>query len=310
MKRNLPLYLSAAAFTALVLLSPRAAEGARHGLAVCAGTLVPSLLPFFVLSKLMGLLGLTDLLSGLAGKPLQHLFHVSGAGAQAFLIGLSGGYPLGASVTADLRRKGLVSRREAERLLAFCNNSGPAFILGAAGGVFRSRSAGLLLFAAHVLAAVCTGLVLRGSHAGDIGEAQLPQEPQEPRELPGFGEALPEAVSGALAATLSVCAYVVLFSALLACLPFPAALPPLLRVLAAGFVELGSGITALAGTAPAPASLAAAAFLLGWGGLSVHAQTLGAVAGTDIKCARHLAGRALCGVFAAIFAYAGGMLFF
>ena len=75
-------------------------------------------------------------------------------------------------------------------------------------------------------------------------------------------------------------------------------------------MELGSGIAAFSGMAPTPVTLAGAAFLLGWGGLSVHAQTLGAVAGTDIKCARHLTGRALCGIFAAVFTYGGAFFLY
>ena len=304
MKRNLPLGLTAAAFLALVLLAPRAADGARQGLSVCTAALIPSLFPFFTLSNLLSALGLADLLSGSApGKAAARLFRVSGCGAQAFLLGITGGYPLGAHAVAELRREELISRDEAERLLAFCNNSGPAFIVGAAGGIFQSPEAGLLLYLSHVLSAVCAGLVFRGDRASDT-------ELRRPRSRPqSFGEAFPAAVSGALTSTLAVCGYVVLFSALLGCVPALSALPPLPRALLIGFAELGSGIAALRGQPTAPANLAAAAFLLGWGGLSVHAQTLAAVAGTDIKYARHLAGRALCGCIAAVFTYAFAALF-
>ena len=302
MKQRLSLFIALGAFCALVLYSGRAADGARQGLSVCASALVPSLLPFFTLSHLLNAMSLPDLLSGLAGRPMERLFRVSGAGVQAFLLGLSGGYPLGAAVTAELRREGIVSRREAERLLAFCNNSGPAFILGAAGGVFRSAEAGLLLFAAHALAAVCTGVVFRGGAAGEASGTVGKRPP-----LP-FRQAFPAAVQKALSSTLSVCGYVVLFSALLACLPFLSALPPLPRTLVTGFFELGSGFALFSGMPPTPATLAAAALLLGWGGLSVHAQTLAAVGDTDISCARHLLGRALCGVLAAVFTYAGAAL--
>ena len=288
-------------FLLLAVDAGAAAQGARRGLSVCAASLAPSLFPFFVLSDLLSSLGLADLLAGLLGGAAERLFRVSGAGAQAFFLGVTGGYPLGASAVARLRRDGRISRAEGEHLAAFCNNSGPAFILGAAGGILRSPRAGFLLYAAHVLAALCVGLLFRPKvrPAGDKHE----KSPALP-----FSRALPAAVAAALAATLSVCGYVVLFSALLAMLPGLDALPPLPRALLTGFVELGSGIGALAGLAPTPPVLAAAALMLGWGGLSVHAQTLGALADTDIKCARHLAGRALCGLLAALFTYAGAIL--
>ena len=305
MKKTLPILIVLALLAALMFCSPQALEGARQALAVCAATLIPSLLPFFVLANLLGALGLPDLLGGLAGGLTERLFRVSPAGAQAFFLGISGGYPLGASVVGQLRREGRLSRAEAERLLCFCNNSGPAFILGAAGGVFQSPMAGLLLYAAHVLAAVTVGLLSRRGARSDHA-APGPAAGSVP-----FPQALTAAVSRAVSATMSVCGYVVLFGALLALAePCLAALPPLANVLVRGFLELGGGIAAMAGLPPTPVHLAAAAFLLGWGGLSVHCQTLGVLADTDIKCARHLAGRALCGMIAAVYTYLGALALF
>ena len=304
MKKYLPVLSVLGLFLVLVLYSGPAAAGARHGLEVCAATLVPSLLPFFVLSNLLSMLGLADLLGGLFGGAMARLFRTSPAGAQALFLGLSGGYPLGASVVADLRRQGRVSREEAERLLAFCNNSGPAFILGAAGGVLKSPQAGAMLYLTHVLAAITVGVLMRPSGLPQSGQA-APVTPPLP-----FGKALTAAVTRAVNSTLMVCGYVVLFGALLGFLTPLATLPPLWQSAVSGILELGSGIAALTGMTPTPAVLAAAAFLLGWGGLSVHCQTMGVLADTDIKCARHLAGRALCGLLAAVYTLIGALLIF
>lgn len=303
MKKHIPLFLVLVAFTALVCCSAQAAAGARQALALCGATLIPSLFPFFVLANLLSEMGLPDLLGRTLGGVTRRLFRVSGYGAQAFFLGISGGYPLGAVTVANLRRKGYISRSEAEGLLPFCNNSGPAFILGAAGGVFDSAGAGLLLYITHIGAALCVGILFRGRAAPSA------ECPPEDAAL-SFSRAFPAAVTRALSSTLAVCGYVVLFSALLGILAPLTQLPPLGAALATGFFELGSGIALLRGLAPTPANLAAAAFLLGWGGISVHFQTLGAVADTDIKCARHLAGRALCGVIAAVFTFLLARVFF
>ncbi len=305
MKKHLPVLLVLGLFLLLVVFSGPAAEGAREGLNVCAATLAPSLLPFFVLANLLSALGLPDLLGGLFGGAMGRLFHVSPAGAQVFFLGLSGGYPLGASMTADLRREGRIGRDGAERLLAFCNNSGPAFIIGAAGGVFQSPRAGLLLYLTHVLAAMTVGLLFRGPD-----DAPVPAQDSTPRPIPPFGKALTAAVSKAIGSTVTVCGYVVLFGALLGVLEPYLALPPLANALVCGFLELGSGVAALAGQTPGPVPLAAAALIIGWGGASVHCQTMGVLAGTDISCARHLAGRALCGLFAAAYTFLGALALF
>ena len=134
------------ALGALLLCSQAALESARAGLNLCAQMIVPSLLPFFILSSLLQQLGLPGILGRWLSPVTQRLFGIGGAGASALLLGVTGGYPLGADAVARLRRSGTLTREQAERALAFCNNSGPAFLVGAAGvGVFHSAGYGTLV---------------------------------------------------------------------------------------------------------------------------------------------------------------------
>lgn len=299
MKRKILLAAALFAFALTAVFSKTVAAGMVRSLHLCAATLVPSLFPLFVLSRLLDALGLAQTLGQRTAVIMQRLFGVSGAGAQAFVLGLCGGYPLGASIVAQLRRDERIGRDEAERLLAFCNNSGPAFILGAVGGVFASVKVGILLYIAHILAAVCTGLCFR--RRTSEGQTQAPYAASARPVC--AAAAFTGAVTGAAESCFRLCGYVCFFGAITAlCDPFRF-LPPLGAAFVLGFFELGSGIAALAGWQAGPLTMALAGFLLGWGGLSVHGQTLGTVAATDIKCARHLMGRALCGLFAALFSF-------
>lgn len=303
---------------ALMLNASAAASACREALGICARLLIPSLFPFFVLSGFLNRLGLPGLLGRLLAPAAMRLFGVSGAGASALLIGLTGGYPAGAAYIADMVRQGSVSRQEAERLLAFCNNSGPAFIIGAVGvGVFGSVKLGLLLYAIHILSALLTGLFFRGKHP--CGEIQpLFTESADP------ALALVESVHQAVASLLNVCGFALCFSVLLAVLDGNGTLTLLCGVLAArfhfeprfvramltGLFELGSGTAAMQGLRPCPESFALAAFLLGWGGLSVHFQTLGVLSDSKLKGALHMAGRLMSAGFAGILAYLAGLVVF
>ena len=317
-KRALFLALGFFLFAALLSNAQTAGEACREGLEMCGRLLIPSLFPFFVLSGFLNRMGLPGLLGKLLAPFAMRLFGVSGAGASALLIGLTGGYPAGAAYIAEMERSGSVSTREAERLLAFCNNSGPAFIVGAVGiGVFSSVRAGLLLYGVHILAALLTGLVFRGKRpCPEIQEVQL--DSADP------ALALVESVRQAVSAILSVCGFAVCFSVLLRILDSRGTLsllcgavsarfgfaPGFVRAMLTGFFELGSGAAAMRGLRPCPASFALAAFLLGWGGLSVQFQTLAVLAGSRAKGALHLAGRLLCACFAAPCAYVLGLLIF
>ena len=300
-KNKLAVFASLCGLFALIAASGEAVDACREGLRLCVELILPSLFPFFVLSGLLQKLGLPQLLGARLARLSQKLFHVSGAGCTALFMGLLGGYPLGAAYVAGLYESGAVDAREAERLLAFCNNSGPAFFLGALGaGVFGSVKWGLLLYAVHAAAAVLTGLLLRGKDRASAAP------PSSSAPLP-FSQALPGAVHGAVSASLNVCGFVVCFAVFTGLLNARGLLPLLAgrlaaltgqslgwcRALLTGFFELGGGIGALRGLAPTAENLALASALMGWGGLSVQFQTLSLLADADIKSAPHTAGRIL-----------------
>ena len=282
MKQSVPL-LAVLAAAALLLLRPEAASQAvGDGLALCASTVIPALFPFFAVVSLLLQLGLAGSLQGLCAPFMGPVFHLRGVCALPLLTGLLGGYPSGARTAADLCRQGLLTRREAELLLGFCDNCGPGFLLGYVGaGILGSARAGAYLFLIHVCSALLVGMVLCRL-CGDRGSALLGSS--LPARVIPFPQALTAAVSGALASTLSICAFVVLFR-VLAALP-PVRLPaPLLGVL-----EMVTGTAALA---PGRAGFIAAAVMVGWGGLSVHCQAMAVAAPAELSFRWHWIGKAL-----------------
>ena len=289
----LPLLTALLLLFLLLISAEAAADGCRRALAVCARMLVPALFPFFVLSSLLNALGLPGLLGRALAPAAMRLYGVSGAGASALLMGLCGGYPTGAAYIAELEKNGAVTCREAERLLAFCNNSGPAFLIGAVGcGVFHSVKAGLLLYAAHVAAALLTGLFFR--------VRSFPEE-IPPVFLDGF--------VAFFSVLLSAAESLGLLDLPLRALTGLGAPPAVVRPMLAGLLELGSGVAAMEGMALSPASLALAAFLTGWGGLSVYFQTRALLAEGKAKGALHLAGHLLSASIGAAAAFLLGALF-
>ena len=153
---------------ALVLWPGEAMGAMRDGLKLCGNVIVPSLFPFFVLSSLVVELGMSRYLGRLFQPVMAPLFRVNGACASALALGFVGGYPVGARTAISLYQNGQCSKTEAERLLAFCNNSGPAFIFGVVGaGVFGSGTLGLLLYLVHMAASLLVGLLFRFYRPGE-----------------------------------------------------------------------------------------------------------------------------------------------
>lgn len=303
---------------ALMLYPSQAMQAVRDGLSLCYNVIIPSLFPFFVLSSLVVELGLAGYLGRLLEGIMRPVFNVGGACASAFALGFIGGYPVGAKTAINLYEKGMCTKTEAERLLAFCNNSGPAFILGVVGaGVFASSRVGVLLYLAHAAASACVGVLFRFYKTGS-GRPEERQRPRPQFQAQRFSAAFTGSVRNAFLSTLNICAFVVFFSVVIKLLFLSGVLPGLARLMGAalaplgltprwaerlltGAIELSSGVSTLAGEGALAGRLSMAAFMLGWAGVSVHCQVLSFIGGSGLSVGTYLVGKLLHGGLSALF---------
>ena len=299
---------------ALVLWPELTMEAMRDGIRLCGNVILPSLFPFFVLSSLVVELGMSRYLGKLLEPIMVPLFRVSGSCAAALALGFIGGYPVGARTAIQLYENGQCSRTEAERLLAFCNNSGPAFILGVVGaGVFGSGRLGLLLCLTHLLASLAVGVLFRFYRPGDRPRAKG----RAPHfQTASFPAAFTRSVTGALQSTLHICAFILFLTVLLRVLARAGILDLLSRLLCAllsplgltrswaerlltGLLEVSSGVTSLTGGSLS-GRLSMAAFMLGWAGVSVHCQVLAFLGDSGLSMRTYVAGKLLHGGLSAL----------
>ena len=266
---------------------------AAEALSLCARSVIPALFPFLVVSSLLLSLGLGELLSPMLAGLMEPLFRVDGVGSSALLLGLVGGYPIGAKTAADLYRGGRLSRPEAERLLAFCNNSNPVFLISVLGvGVFGSVRAGVWLWLIHLLSALLTGLLFR-NHGGP---ARRQAGGTAAFQAVSLSAAFVAAVRESLSGMLSVCAFVTFFYVLARPL---ASLGGWLGPVLVGLTELFS-LTPL--LRPDRFGFILASAMAGWGGLSVLCQTAAVLEGSGLRLQSCVAGKAVQGLLAGLLA--------
>lgn len=318
--RDLLLGLALLLATLGLLLFPKESmAAARDGLTLCGNVIVPSLFPFFVLSSLVVELGLAGYLGRALEGIMRPLFRVGGACATAFALGFIGGYPVGARTAISLYQNGMCTKTEAERLLSFCNNSGPAFILGVVGaGVFASSAVGVLLYLAHVAASVCVGLLFRFYRSGPSrGEAS--HKAASPRfEAKRFTTAFTGSITSSFRSTLNICAFVIFFTVVIRLLFLSGVLPGTAKLLGlllgplgldqawaekllTGMLEISSGVWTLAGSGALAGRVSMAAFMLGWAGFSVHCQVLSFIGDSGLSVRTYLAGKLLHGGLSVLF---------
>lgn len=265
---------------ALMIWPQGAAGGVSRGLAICGQIIIPSLFPFLVITSFFVRSGLADRVGARLDRVTRRLFGLPGCCGAAVLIGAIGGYPAGAAAVRELLEGGRIGKSEARRLLKFCVNGGPAFIISTVGaGLLGSARKGVLLYACHLLASFLIGIACRPRQVQD-DQKLPPNMPDAP-----WTRAFTGAVQSACGTLFGMCGFVMLFSALLTVfdvsgltdvmyIPFTrlTGSDEPFRSVWAAFWEVSCGCVAIVGGRPARGLPFLLGMALGWGGLSVHCQ--------------------------------------
>lgn len=268
-----------------------ATSAAKDALVLCYEVVIPSLFPFFVLSSFAVESGFLCAVGKLVSPVANALFSVSGSGVTAFVIGLLCGSPTGAKTVAELYQKRMIEKKEAERLLGFCNNVGPVFILGAVGKMLGDSGLSKTLFMVHIIASVLTGVFL------SIGSRKRRKTEKTDVLSVNFGSAFTDAVTKSIKTMLNVCGFVVLFSVIIAFLKLfflKISMPSLVSDVIGGFFEMTVGVKDIcASGVDLLTKLVLLSGVLGFGGLCVFLQGCSAVSGTDLSVKTYFFGKLL-----------------
>ena len=205
----LPLGVLCAA-AALLFYPTQAAAGAKRGIGYCVDILIPSLFPFMALSVFVVKSGLAASMGRLTAGPCRILFGLPGSAAAAIVMSMVGGYPVGARAVAALCQEGEITPQEAARMLCFCVNSGPAFVLSVVGaGLLRNAQAGVILLASQLSASLLLGILC------SLGVSRKQRGKAVSQKGMGAAQALICSASDAARSMLSMCCFVILFAVLL-----------------------------------------------------------------------------------------------
>jgi sporulation integral membrane protein YlbJ len=317
----------------IISFPKQAYESSLRGLTIWWDVVFPALLPFFITAELLIGFGVVHFLGVLLEPLMRPLFRVPGVGGFVLSMGLASGYPMGAKLTVRMREEGVITRSEGERLVSITSTSGPLFMFGAvAVGFFHDVTLGIIIAAAHYIAAFKVGLVMRFH---DYSSSLTTQSNKKKRSLffralqamhrarirdgRTFGTLMGEAVMSSVQTLLMVGGFIIMFSVMinimsligitkLLAIIFSLILIPfginteLSLPLVAGLFEitLGAQMSSEAGdTLPLVHKVAIASAIIAWSGLSVHAQVASMLAKTDIRYKPYVMARLLHAFFAA-----------
>ena len=318
----------------LVMYPEQAVKSSLRGLHIWWDVVFPALLPFFITAEMMMGFGVVHFLGVLLEPLMRPIFRVPGAGAFVMAVGLISGNPMGAKLTARLREQKLVSKEEGERLISFTSTAGPLFIFGAvAVGFFENKSVGLLLAIAHYVSAFIVGFSMRfyekqatptpppGIKKGFILSRAI-QAMHRARIQDGrtLGQLIGQSVTSAIQTLLLIGGFIMMFSVLTHLINYVGVTAPLVHGISkiltyfsfpselsesilVGLFEItvGSQIASTVDlSVPLVFKLAIVSLIIGWNGLSIHAQIASMISRTDIRYYPYFAAKILHGLLAAL----------
>ena len=279
-KKFVPILLFICAFLYLLCRPQAASASVRSGLLLWYHSVVPTLLPFMLLTGLLLRLRLLEPLLPFLQRCLAPIFGCSGYGVFAILCGFTAGFPMGAKLTRTLLDQKKISHKEACHLIGFVNNPSPAFLLSyVAADQWQHPELGILLignvFGSALLYGILSSFRFRSvrtdpSRSGSVRAAAIHESPQDCFAL------IDSCIEDAVSATVRIGVYLIVFSMLVdAAASIPLASTPVGLVLFAA-LELTNGIHLIAHSPLSfQVQLVLIPALAAFGGCSVIAQSIG-----------------------------------
>ncbi len=293
----------------MLIFPEKVMESGRSALAVCAESIIPSLFPFMIFSGIIVSLGGAEILGKISSRAFGKMFGLSGNCALPVVIGFISGYPVAAASTAELVCMGKISKEEGERLLAFCNNAGPMFILGSVSQMLGvGKESGVILWLSQVITAVFVGILMGRNFSEKYTKPVLSDKQIN-------GDSPVEAVKKSVGSILLVCGFVVAFAVVIAVVEcagaskvlgiLPREKQGVAECIFKGLLETTSGCKQAGGLVlPLWQSLPVVSMIIGWSGVSVHLQVAAVIGQSGMSMKYYYLGKILQTAIAPMVTYA------
>lgn len=252
-----------------IILSPnRFIAAMLDGISVWTFNVLPSILPFMILTSALIQLGFMEKVSKPFAKPFSKIYRTSSHSGYVFLLSILSGYPLGSKMIAELYENGKISQNDAYKMSSFCSNSGPMFIIGSVGvSMLISKTAGYILFLAHIISALINGLFYRNLK---YSESYLARNDMD-KQSTSFNDIISSSIQGILNIAVIIALFFVVTESFTPILNF---LPSESSSIFKGILEMTQGCLAVSKAYNLRWSIPICSFLISFGGISTLIQSI------------------------------------
>ncbi len=316
-KRNILSILFVLFIFCLVIFSNSNLQATKSGLNLWANSVVPSLFPFLVATELLSYTNIVNFIGRKLDKFMKPIFNMPGISSYSFILGMISGYPIGAKSVCQIYSDGLCTKKEAEILLAYTNNSGPLFIIGTVGiSMFGNSTIGLILLITHILASISVGIIFgKGiKNKRDYISHNIKHNNSKSVSFSSLGEVLSNSIISSIKTILMIGGFVVIFSVIVSILKQSGILYFISNIFGesnfipgfiTGIIELTNGLNAISNIhiKAISVNILFCAFLLGFGGLSIMLQILSVVSKEKLSIKPYIFGKLLQAILATLYTF-------
>lgn len=279
----------------LILVAPTTyAKSVLKGLSIFFKSVLPGLLPFMFLCKLLTKLNCMNFFTKFLEKPANKLFGVNSNGISAFLLSMLSGYPLGARITSDLYSQNQISKTNATKTAILSSTPGAIYVIGAVGGsMLNNTKLGLVIYISCTCSTLITSIIFNLIFKTQTQQQNLNKEIKQ-KEKNIVVSSVQETVIG----LLTVAFYISMFSltidlltnlkviSLLSyplCLIFGKNANFAINGLISGLIEMTNGAKLLSSIKSSPIIISLIASVISFSGLSIIMQSFNFLSNTSIN---------------------------
>ena len=283
MKKKFTLFIILIFCFYILLYPAKAVTASAQGLVLWYDKVIPSLLPFSILSNILISSNLLTYITGFLSSMLKQVLPVSENGCFVLFSGFFFGFPMGSKNCAELLKQEKISPYEAEVLFIITNNISPVFINSY---ILYQQLKMPHLFAFSLLILYLPPIILADILLHKKNSCDNAKKAAS-RSKMNF-QIIDAGIMNGFETLVRIGGYIILFSilsSLIELLPLPASA----KTLTVGFLEITNGIRYLANTTlPSNIKYILAMMFTSFGGLCGLAQTSSMVSGTTLSMKKYI----------------------
>lgn len=252
--------------------SKECSKGVINGISFCVSVLIPSLFLFMIIASYIS----NSVISKIIGTPFERLatklLNLPNGSSGVLILSLIGGYPIGARCIESLYLNNKLNEEQAKKLSLVAVSSGPGFVMNYVGeALLNSNKAGVILFVSQIIGFFTTALI--------IGRCVKIKDDSVVIKQEDSNGSFVDAVEKGCKSTVSMCAMVIVFSAIIEVINKVVISQPLSCDVLSGILEVTTGCNRLSLKYP----LHIISAVIGFGGICVHAQVFSALKSVKIN---------------------------